>query len=134
MTHHKRVRNRTMEQRIWRLMRVHPDHHWSPKSVATWLQLHEKNTSHALCRLLKKGCVTATGATNNRRYRVTALAPEDYRGLAEGTIANLVKHGKAQVKTQPMRRPRVLRSTVLLEQLWRPIDDRRATAASDAAA
>ena len=89
---HQRVNGKSLEERVWRyLRRINAP--LAPREVARALRITLPAASHALRRLRdKKAAKPSGGMTHRTFYIATAVAPEDMRGTAPGTIRNLLKH------------------------------------------
>lgn len=108
----------SLEQRVWRLLRKHPAG-MSPKQVTAALELDRLAASTSLRRLVRKGSATAIGTTGDRRYFPTDLRPDDWRGAAAESLANLRNVGQRLTDRAAKTRPRVFRSDCLLAEVWR---------------
>lgn len=118
----KRRNRLSFEQRIWRFVRNQKEP-VRPHMVAVQFGVSGSSASKALARLREKGCVTASGSTHTRLYSVTNKAPEDHRGLAVGTIDNLLKYSKGKPRVsvcikQLTKPPRRFRG-ISLEEAWK---------------
>jgi predicted transcriptional regulator len=110
-----------IELTVWKLLRSAKGK-WPVKGVCYALNIDSHAASTALRRLLKKGCVTAEGATRNRYYTATDKRPEDMRGTAVGTLAVLHKQVAINMErqgTRKPRKPRQYRPKLALERHWR---------------
>lgn len=119
--HHKPRAGKTLEQRVWTLLRRRANEHWNGPKLARELGTTWEQTREAVRRLRAKGCVVAKGRTSGIAYHATETRPEDLRGSAPGSVAAIVASAKARSAKRRTRhtRPRRLRSECTLAEVWR---------------
>lgn len=115
----KRQNGKTIEQRIWTFIRRNGT--VRGPEIIKGLGISNYSMRSAIGRLQAKGCLISTGATNDRRHRVSETPPEDMRGTSVGSLLALQATTVAQKRFggRPAKaHPRVLEQTTL-ERCWK---------------